>query len=226
MADKARPICGSRSAPSHPVRASGISVDPRADRLDHQDIREPGQDGLAARALAARLGRDQTEGAVDPVRRERLGCGDDDRSRHRRDQIVRCRVAQPNGGADHRCGRAAAAEPQDLIAVGDSLEREVEDRRGVAPRSAPDSVAFAMGNERNIARAQRHLVGAVRGKPGAPVGDHVEPHVALHRREGEPPWRGQFRVAVEGTRSCAAHGAHVRSGSVGGRGFPASFRPW
>src|SRR5215218_6649336 len=59
-------------------------------------------------------------------------------------------------------------------------------------------MARAVRDERQLRRLQPFAVAVLRLEPEPTCGDDMEPDVAGHRRERQPPRRGEFRVAVEG----------------------------
>ena len=67
------------------------------------------------------------------------------------DQPVGGRVVEADGAADDRRGRAAAAVPQDLVALAEQLAREVEQSRCAGAGLAEQSVTRAVRHEREVA---------------------------------------------------------------------------
>ena len=81
----------------------GILRDPGADRLDHEDVGEAGDDRFPARAQLTRFGGHEAQRSLEPVRLGRAPRLDLDPARTRRDQVEHQAVPQrrqlePPGG--------------------------------------------------------------------------------------------------------------------------------
>ena len=165
---------------AEPALARGrVALDPRAQRLDDEDVGEPRDDRLAAGPQLARLGGHQPQRPVHPARAERLRPPRASRiGGQRGDEPAGGRMAEPHGAADEPGRRAAAAVAEDLVARADLLALEVEDARRRARRAR----CAARGRRRaGRARGRRGRI-AMRSPPGAssssaPGGDDVEPDV-------------------------------------------------
>ena len=199
MSAIARPICGSCSAPSQPVRAAGSRLDPRADRLDHEDVGEPGDHRLAAGPQLARLGGHQ-----------RAACSASSPLAGRRPPTwmtggrisTRLRAAGWSKRTAPQISvrrRAAAAVAEDLVAV--ARPARARGRGCPAParraRCAATWPAPCGTSARSPGCSQRACA-VVDLEQAAAGGDDVEPQVAGHRRQRQAPRRGELRAAVEG----------------------------
>ena len=174
--------------------------DPGADRLDDEDVGEPGDHGLAARPRVTRLGGDQPQRAL---HRFVLGSAglDPDHVGKRRDEVARGGVVEADGAADEPSLRPAAAVAQDLVALGDLLAIDLEDAGRRRPGLASQPVAGAVGDQRHLATPEHEPVAGLELELEAARGDDVEPEVRGKRRQRHPPRGGELGAAVEG----AAH---------------------
>ncbi len=100
---------------------------------------------------------------------------------------------------------AAPTMPEDLVAVAQVLALEVVNDRRFDSGLAAEAMALAVRDQREVARLQQARLGSLRVEPAPAGSDHVEPQVARHRRQLQPPRRGELRAAVEG----AAHAQEV-----------------
>ena len=92
-------------------------------------------------------------------------------------RLLRGRVIEAHGAADHRRRRATAAVPEDLVAVADQLARQVEELRRGNARLAGQPVALAVRHERKVAGPQEAGVRALDLEP-ALAGRHDVEHQA------------------------------------------------
>ena len=185
-----------RAEPARP--RGGVSLDPGSDRLDDEDVGQARHDRFAARSQLLGFGRHQPQDALHPVDLGRLGRVYVDRRRQDVDEVARRRMVEADGAADEGRPGAAAAVAKELVAVAHLLERQVEDRRSRRSRFAVEPVAFAMGNERELAGVEPLGVALLGLEPEAPRGDDVEPDVGRHQGERQAPGSGQIGTAVEG----------------------------
>jgi hypothetical protein len=93
--------------------------------------------------------------------------------------------------------RAAAAQAQDLVAFADRLARQVEEPRRGEARSARETVAVAVRDERQIARAQPTGRRAVDLEPALPQRHGVEHQARIEARQRQRPRRRELRAAIE-----------------------------
>jgi hypothetical protein len=131
-----------------------VADDPRADGLDDQDVRQTGDDCLAAGAQRAGLGRDEPQRALHPLGLRRHDQGgrrlDDDDLRQECDQVAGRGMPEAHRAAhDARCCAAA-----DVAQHGVAIARVVV-RQGLDPRCggvgfAADDAAFAVGHEGHV----------------------------------------------------------------------------
>src|SRR5918998_1538329 len=106
--------------------------------------------------------------------------------------------SQPDGAADHVDALAAPSVSQDLVALAELFARELVDARRRRLWLAAQPVPLAVGDERQLVRGETPRLRFRRLEPAASGGDHVEPQVALERRQLETERGGELRAAVEG----------------------------
>src|ERR671910_3395638 len=107
-------------------------------------------------------------------------------------------MVEAHGAADHVYALAAASVAQNLIAVAELLELELEDARRRRIGLAAQPVALAVGDERQLARGEAPRLGLWRLEPAASAGDDVTPQVALERRQLEPERGRELGAGGEG----------------------------
>ena len=96
-----------RAQPSRLRR--GILRDPGTDGLDHEDVGEARDDGLAPGPQLPGFGRHDSQCALDPVHLGRSPRVDDDQAGQELDEAVRGRVVEADRPAEHASGGAASA---------------------------------------------------------------------------------------------------------------------
>ena len=117
--------------------ARTVAGDPRANGLDDQNVRQPGDHGLTARPQFPSLGGDEPESAQHPVGFGR-GCPvarDDDRAGQQCHQVAGGWVCKADRAAHHPGGRPTAAVSQDRVAVAGVVVVQPVDPRAGAPGS-------------------------------------------------------------------------------------------
>src|SRR5918997_941734 len=107
-------------------------------------------------------------------------------------------MIEAHGAADHVDALAAASVAQDLVTLAELLALEVVDARRRHLWLAAQPVPLAVGDERQLVRGEMPRLRFRRLEPAASGGDHVEPQVALERRQLETERGGELRAAVEG----------------------------
>ena len=194
----ARPICGSRSAPSQPDSLARAGIDPRPDRVDHQDVGEPQHDRGAARPrIRAPRG---------PSRRASAASGAPRRPRSPR--MCSTSGIRPTSGC--AAGSSKRTPPQ-ASTVRAPVAAMAQQHRVVRRPSRRQLVDVAAGHAGGAGHAVRDVGGArarSRRPPSAvgaasrtleprlALGDEVEDRVVLGRHP-EAPGRRQLAVAVE-----------------------------
>ena len=207
-ATMARPICWSRSAPSHPVCAAGSrAIHERIawmTRMSARRVITVSPPGLSSRASAA-MKRSVLciHSALRCVPRI-----DADHPRQQADEVLRRRVIEAHDTADHRRRGPAASVPQDLVAVADELARR--DRR-VSPPARRRALEQPMarrhaGTSASSPGRSRRRVAPSTSSQHWPDGDDVKHQAVRERRQLEAPRRGELRPAVED----AAHAQEVQ----------------
>ena len=155
----ARPICGSRSAPSQPVRAAGsVSIHARIAWMTRMSA-EPGDHRLAARPRLAGLGRHAAAGCSASSRRRAA-------RRHEVDDVAAalatrlCAAGWSKRTAPQTrfVGAPAAAVAEDLVAVADGSRGRGRGCRGPCAGLAAQDVPLAVRHERELARAQQRAL--------------------------------------------------------------------
>lgn len=175
-----------------------IGLDPGADRLDHEDVAEAGDDRFAAGSELLRLGGHQPQRALHPIELGRAGWLDVADRRQDLDEVAGGGMVETNGSADQHGARAAPAMAEDLIAVADLLTLELENSGRGSSGLAAQHVPLAVRHEAEIAGLQHGGAGLAGLEPDASRGDHVEPDVARHRHHRKSPRLRQLGAAIEG----------------------------
>ena len=148
----------------------GILFDPGPDRLDDQNVGQAGDDGLAARAQRLGFGGHEADSALDPVRLEGVARLDGDQAGKHLDEVVGGRVVELDSAAQHRGGRAAAIDPQELVALAQLPAGQIPEIDGWQAWLADQAMPIAVGNQGQIARLEEARRGAIDFEPGpAPV---------------------------------------------------------
>ena len=176
-----------------------MADDPRANGLDHQKVGDPGDHRVAAGAKIARFGGHQPQGALQPFRLGRAVDVEPDDPWQPADDVAGRRVIDAHQAAQHRGGRSPAAVAQDLVARAHQLAVGVEEIGEGPTRRAAQPVADAVRHEREHARRELERRLALHLEPAAALGDDVEHHAAIKRRQCQPPRGGELAPAVENT---------------------------
>jgi len=191
------PTCGSQQG-AEPAGARVLRVEPGADGLDDEDVREPGRDGLATRAGAAELVGHEREGAVDP--RGCAGCGAVDLhdGRQQVEQGPGRGAVDGEDAADELGAGTRAVVPQHRVVLADVLLGELVDpAQGGDAGGAEQQVAAAVRHEREVPDPQAHGRLAVDVDPRLASGDDVEAHAVAERGHLDRPVAVGLGAAVE-----------------------------
>src|ERR687896_123863 len=171
----ARPIWGSWSAPSQPLCAAGsLSIHARIAWITRMSpsrvitASPPGRSSPASEAISrSTLCIHSSLGVLDA-----------------------------HGPAYQGGGRATVAVAKDLVAIADRLTLEVQDPRRRSSRFAAQDVAVPVRHQREVSELDPPSLVRPGLEPQPARGDDVKPEVPRHRRQCEPPGRGQLGAAV------------------------------
>ena len=154
MFEIARPIWGSRSAPSQPVCAAGsLSIQARIAWITRMSPRRvitaspPGRSSQASDAISrSMLCIHSGLGELDAAMRIVAG--------RISIRLPRGRVREAQRPADQAGGRATLAVAKDLVALADELTLEVEDPRRGSARFAAQDVTLPVRHEREVSELE------------------------------------------------------------------------
>jgi hypothetical protein len=158
-----------------------ITLDPGADRLQHQHITQAAHHGIAAGANEPGLLGEQLQSGSKPVGPNRPHRLEVDDGWERLDEMTGRWVVEAHAPAHERRHVATPAVAQHRVGVGLVLVRQVEHGAHRYPLATPPTMARSLGDEYEIARSETDLVDAVDGDRALAGDDHVEPQ-AVHRR--------------------------------------------
>ena len=116
-----------RTEPSGP--GGWILRDPGSDRLDHQDVRETRDDGLAAWTLLLGFDGHQAKRALNPLQLRRVPCVNADHFWQQRHEPMSGRVIESDRAADDRRRCAAPTMAEDFVAITHLFARQIEELR-------------------------------------------------------------------------------------------------
>ena len=175
----------------------GLARDPRANRLDDEDVGQPRDHRVAAGPHLPRLGRHEAQRALNPVALGRAPHVHGNHFRQHLDQVAGCGVIEADHAADHGRGRAASAVAEDFVPIADELARQVEQPGRGHALGADQAMSLAVGHERQVAGPQFTRRGPFHLEPAPACGDDVKHQARLERRQRKRPRLGELRAAVK-----------------------------
>ena len=182
---------------SEPSGLLCVLLDPRADRLDDQDVGEPRHHRFAAGTELFRLRRHEAQGALDPLHPRRArGFDVNDRGKERHELMGRGMVEADHSAHQARA-LAASAMAENRIAVVHVVVGKGVDARRRNPRLARKNVSSSMGNQSQVAGHQPSILHSREREPAVAGRHHVKAQAVRERRELDGPGGRKLGPNVE-----------------------------
>lgn len=186
----------------------GVFFDPRADRLDDEDVGKARDDRLTPDFRALGLRGDESKCVLDPRRLRGARRLDMDDRRQEPQQFVRGGMVETNDAANQARCRATAAMADDGVAVADLLVVELVDPRARHVGIAGQAMPLSPTDERQVPLVKESMLAILRLEPAAARRHNVELAV-LHGWQNQRPRRAELRTAVKDS----AHPQEMKGGT-------------
>ena len=172
------------------------ALDPVANRLDDENIRQAGNDGFTAGQALSRFLRDKANRALQPTSIVDV-CAQKQHDREQADQTISQERIESYAVIRYLGESSSASETHVFETMPDPFDRNIFEPRGFISRVAPQNMSISPANQYETTLWHEYRRFALEFDPAMPGCHHFHVHYTGQLRQLDTPGVSQLRIAVK-----------------------------